>query len=66
MEKDCKTCINCDSLHGFMCNCHYNEDKQIDGVWWHIQHGQYVPRKTATKCDFYSEEDYGRDEFFII
>ena len=64
--RDCKYCINCDSLRGFMCNCRYSEDKEIDGVMWHIQHGQFVHRNEANKCDHYSITDYGRDEVFVL
>ena len=60
--KDCKNCVNCDSLHGFMCTCHYsyNDDEG------HHQVGQDVHRKTANKCDFYTEEKYDRDEMFVL
>jgi len=59
---DCKNCVNCDSLHGFMCTCHYSYDDEKG----HHQVGQDVHRNRAIKCEFYSETDYGRDEMFVL
>lgn len=62
MKRDCKDCVNCDSLRGFMVTCHYsyNEDR------YHVQVGQDVHRSKAKKCDFYTQESYNRDEFFVL
>ena len=61
-EKDCERCVNCDSLHGFMCTCRYSYDK--DG--YHYQVGQDVHRSRANKCEFYTEERYSRDLLFVL
>lgn len=61
-EKDCKNCVNCCSIHGFMCTCRYSYD---DGHY-HIQVGQDVNRKRANKCGFYTTKQYDRDEFFVL
>lgn len=66
MERDCKNCVNCDYVRGFMCTCHYSYDFEENGRKIHVQRGQDVHRKQANKCDFYSEELYNRDEIFIL
>lgn len=60
--KDCERCVNCDFTWGFMCTCHYSYDK--DGH--HYQVGQDVHRSRASKCEFYTEERYDRDEMFVL
>ena len=59
---DCKDCINCDFIWGFMCTCHYSYNDE-EG---HHQIGQDVPRKRADKCEHYTEEKYDRDEMFVL
>lgn len=59
---DCKNCVNCDFVWGFMCTCHYSYDKDD----CHVQVGQDIHRSHANKCEHYSEESYDRDEFFMI
>lgn len=59
---DCKNCVNCDSVRGFMCTCHYSYDTD-DG---HVQVGQDVHRNHANKCEYYSEEYYERDSMFVL
>lgn len=59
---DCKDCMNCDSIWGFMCTCHYSYNDE-EG---HHQIGQDVPRKRAEKCEHYTEEKYDRDEMFVL
>lgn len=61
-EKDCKDCVNCDSLHGFMCTCHYSYDEGNK----HIQVGQDIHRSAANKCKHYTTEKYDRDLFFVL
>lgn len=61
-KKDCKNCKNCDSIHGFMSNCHYSYDENGH----HYQCGQYVSRGKAESCDYYTEQEYDRDKFFVI
>ena len=56
--KDCKDCINCDSIRGFMCNCRYSYDDNAG----HYQIGQCVNRKTAERCEHYADKPYDRDE----
>lgn len=60
--KDCKNCVNCDFIWGFMCTCHYSYDTE-EG---HYQVGQDVHRSRAGKCDYYTEQEYGRDKMFIL
>lgn len=59
---DCKNCMNCDFIWGFMCTCHYSYNDE-EG---HHQVGQDVPRKRADKCERYTEEKYDRDEMFVL
>ena len=59
---DCKDCMNCDFIWGFMCTCHYSYNDE-EG---HHQVGQDVPRKRADKCEHYTEEKYDRDEMFVL
>lgn len=59
---DCKDCMNCDFVWGFMCTCHYSYNDE-EG---HHQVGQDVPRKRADKCEHYTEEKYDRDEMFVL
>ena len=59
---DCKNCMNCDFVWGFMCTCHYSYNDE-EG---HHQVGQDVPRKRADKCEHYTEERYDRDEMFVL
>ena len=59
---DCKNCVNCDFVWGFMCTCHYSYNDE-EG---HHQVGQDVPRKRADKCEHYTEEKYDRDEMFVL
>ena len=59
---DCKNCLNCDFVWGFMCTCHYSYNDE-EG---HHQVGQDVPRKRADKCEHYTEEKYDRDEMFVL
>ena len=60
--KDCKDCVNCDHIWGFMCTCHYSYDTEGS----HVQVGKDVNRKEANKCDYYSTSDYGRDKVFVL
>lgn len=61
--KDCKDCVNCDFIRGFMCSCHYSYNTKDS----HIQVGQdNVNRKRANKCDFYTTEKYDRDKFWAL
>lgn len=60
--KDCKDCINCDSVRGFMCSCHYSYTNDTR----HCQVGQHVNRKTAERCEHYADTPYERDEVFVI
>ena len=60
--RDCKNCVNCDFTRGFMCTCHYSYDTETE----HIQVGQDVHRNRANKCEYYSEEEYERDEIFVL
>lgn len=59
---DCKDCVNCDFIWGFMCTCHYSYNDE-EG---HHQIGQDVPRKRADKCEHYTKEKYDRDEMFVL
>lgn len=59
---DCINCVNCDNIKGFMCSCHYSYDTEDT----HVQVGQYVPRNKANKCEFYSTEEYDRDDLFVL
>lgn len=61
-EKDCKYCVNCDFVWGFMCTCRYSYDK--DGC--HVQVGHDVHRGKAQKCEYYTTKSYDKDEFFIL
>ena len=60
--KDCKDCVNCDSIRGFICTCRYSYEDNTG----HCQVGQRVNRKTAERCEHYSDEPYDRDEVFVI
>ncbi len=60
--KDCINCVNCDFIHGFMCTCHYSYDDK----YGHHQIGQDVNRKKADNCDYYTENPYNRDNFFVL
>ena len=62
MNKDCKNCVNCDFVKGFMCTCHYSYDTETS----HIQVGQDVHRRNANKCEHYTEESYKRDAVFVL
>jgi len=64
-KKDCKNCVNCTSLHGFMCTCHYSYDEVIDGQSYHTQVGQDVHRSKANKCEYYNKQ-YDRSEVFVL
>ena len=64
--KKCTDCVNCDSVHGFMITCHYSYDTVKYGVKCHVQHGQDVHVSRANKCDHYSEQQYDRDEMFVL
>ena len=59
---DCKDCMNCDFIWGFMCTCHYSYNDE-EG---HHQLGQDVSRKRADKCEHYTEGKYDRDEMFVL
>lgn len=61
-DKDCKNCVNCDFVWGFMCTCRYSYDK--DGR--HHQVGKDVHRGTACKCEHYTTEKYDRDKMFVL
>lgn len=63
MEKrDCKDCVNCCRIYGFMCDCRYSyNDKCV-----HYQVGQYVHRSRANKCERYNTEGYNRDKMFVL
>lgn len=62
MKKDCKNCVNCDFIWGFMCTCHYSYDDEKG----HYQVGQDVHRSNANKCDYYTESQYKKDEIFVM
>lgn len=64
--RDCKNCVNCTYVWGFMCTCHVSYDEERDGIMWHVQNGKDVHRKYANKCPHYSEEQYDRDEVFVL
>lgn len=61
-NKDCKDCINCDGLRGFMAICHYSYDTE-EG---HVQVGQDVHRNHANKCGYYTTEPYHWDKIFVL
>lgn len=63
---DCKNCVNCDFVWGFMCTCRYSYNDLVDGESFHHQIGQDVNRLKANTCKFYTEETYDRDEVFVI
>lgn len=48
--RDCKECINCQAVRGFMCTCSYQFD---DGIYHHSVN-QDVSRVHANKCAFYT------------
>lgn len=62
MNKDCKDCKNCCSLHGFMCNCRYSYNDERG----HHQVGQFVRRQSADKCKHYTTKEYNRDKLFVL
>lgn len=65
--KDCRDCINCDFIWGFMCTCHYSYDEvREDGSKWHVQSGSDQNRKKANKCEHYTPQPYDRDKVFIL
>ena len=66
MDRNCKDCVNCDFVRGFMCTCHYSYDEMRDGTMFHVQVGQDVHRSKANKCEHYSVEKYGRDTIFVL
>jgi hypothetical protein len=37
-----------------------------NGKMYHVQVGQDVHRNRANKCEYYSEEEYKRDEIFVF
>ena len=49
-----------------MCTCRYSYDEMQDGTMFHVQVGQDVHRSRANKCEYYSEEEYERDEIFVF
>ena len=66
MSKKCTDCVNCDSVRGFICTCHYSYDEERGGVKYHVQCGQDVHISKANKCNYYSEQAYDRDEMFVL
>ena len=62
LGKDCKDCVNCDDVRGFMCTCHYSYNDEIG----HHQVGQDVHRASAGKCEHYTTEKYDRDAVFVL
>lgn len=54
--KDCKNCMNCQYLRGFMAECfyerHYNAE---DGTPMVCYTNQVINRKNAEKCEYYDE-----------
>lgn len=54
-NRDCSDCVNCASLHGFMCTCHYSYDEVRDGTKYLVGVSQDVSRMKAKKCEHYSE-----------
>ena len=64
--RDCKNCVNCDFIKGFMCTCRYSYDEMQDGTMFHVQVGKDVHRSRANKCEYYSEEEYERNEIFVF
>jgi len=61
-NKDCKDCVNCDSLHGFMATCHYSYDTRES----HVQVGQDIHRNHANHCEYYTTTFYNRDKIFVL
>ena len=61
-KRDCKDCVNCDFIWGFMATCHYSYDDEKG----HYQVGQDVNRGRADKCEHYTTEKYDRDTFFAL
>lgn len=66
LKRNCKKCVNCDGERGFMVTCHYSYDEIIDGVKYHVQTGQDCHMSKANKCEHYTEENYDRDEIFVL
>lgn len=64
--RKCTNCINCDSVHGFLCTCHcsYNTVDE-NGHKWHVQSGADHNILYANKCEHYTEEPYDRDAVFV-
>lgn len=57
LMRDCKECVNCCSVHGFMCTCRYSYD---DGKYHH-QVGQDVHRAKANTCAYYKYKKPGEN-----
>ena len=67
MKRDCKDCVNCDFIRGFMCTCHRSYDEtRADGSKWHVQVGEDCHRNRANKCEHYSTQEYNRDKIFVL
>lgn len=64
--RDCKECVNCTYVRGFMCTCNVSYDEEREDGKWHIQEGKYCHRNTANKCEHYTTEMYDRDKIFVI
>lgn len=66
MARECTDCVNCVRTRGFMITCQCSYDEIRDGVKWHVQHGGDYHKSHAQKCEHYSEEEYDRDEVFVL
>lgn len=65
--KKCTDCVNCDSVRGFMCTCHYSYNKvDENGHKWHVQCGRDSNIHHANKCEHFTEVSYDRDEAFVL
>ena len=66
MDKDCKNCMNCAGVHGFMCTCntekHYTAEDGTPMVCYSVAD---VSRKKANKCDEYDEIVLSQSELQI-
>lgn len=66
MIRECTNCVNCDYVRGFMITCRCSYDEIKDGVKWHVQSVGEYHKSHAKKCEHYSEEEYERDEMFVL
>lgn len=64
--RDCKNCVNCDSVRGVCCTCRRSYEEEKDGVKYHVQSGKDTSRNHAKVSKHYTETPYNRDQFFVL